>query len=496
MLNNLCLFFLKKDPLHVHFSIRKICLFRILIFVCQCLFFSLCSCSYVVKETVAPEISSPSSYTLQDASDDAPLQKWWTTFDDPLLNDLIHKILSDNFTLKQGAARINQAYYIQKQTASLFYPQLESKLSGSSTWFSGESQENNNALSLDLSWEIDLWGKLSSADKAALYEIDADMDAVEALALLLSSQTADTYFHLIEQKLQDALLNRQIKVNETFLDLIKLRFANGAASVVDVYQQRQLLAADQAKRPLIKAQIATLQNRLYVLMGMAPKSISLAVADQLPSLPPTPPVGIPANLLRNRPDLRSLHKKLLAADHRVAEAVADRLPQITIGGSGGLLNGNLFLTLFGDAFASIINWGNLKSEVEKRKAIVQEIMADYSQKYITAIEEVENALTQEKYYINHMKALDNQLTISKANLQETRNRYMQGLTDYLPVLSALVSLQDLERDMLTRNRQLISIRLLLYRALGGTPILDNFPPKHEKLVKNINQPQSTQRSQR
>ena len=466
--------FLRKDLLHSHFPIRKTCFFRILIFVFQCLSFSLCSCTYVVKETAVPAVSPPSSYTLQDASDDAPLQKWWTTFDDPLLNDLIHKTLSDNFTLKQGIARINQAFHIQKQTASLFYPQLESKFSGSSTWFSGEGQENNNALSLNLSWEIDLWGKLSSADKAALYEIDADIDAVEALALLLSSQTADTYFHLIEQRLQDALLDRQIKVHETFLDLIKLRFANAAASVVDVYQQRQLLAADQAKRPLIRAQIATLQNRLYVLMGAAPNSTSPAVAEQLPSLPPSPSVGIPADLLQNRPDLRSSHKKLLAADHRVAEAVADRLPQITIGGSGGLFNGNLFLTLFGDAFASIINWGNLKSEVEKRKAIVREIMADYSQSYITAIEEVENALIQEKYYIDHLKALDDQLAISKANLQETRNRYMQGLTDYLPVLSALVSLQNLERDILARHRQLISIRLLLYRALGGADIMNDF----------------------
>jgi outer membrane protein TolC len=297
------------------------------------------------------------------------------------------------------------------------------------------------------------------------------------LALLLSSQIADIYYQLSEQKLQLELLYNQIKVNETFLDLIKLRFANGAASVVDVYQQRQLLAADSAKLPLIHIEISTLENRLHILMGMTPGSTSLLSAHTLPSLPPLPPLGIPANLLQSRPDLRRLHKKLLAADHRVAAAVADRLPQITIGGTGGLLNGDLFLTFFGDAFASIINWGSLKGEVEKQKAVVQEILADYSQSYVTAIEEVENSLVAEKNYTDLLKALDHQLAISQANLKETRNRYMQGLTDYLPVLSALVALQNLERDIMTRHRQHISIRLLLYRSLGGSPLLDDFSPE-------------------
>jgi NodT family efflux transporter outer membrane factor (OMF) lipoprotein len=476
VLNNLRIFFPRKDPLYVHFFIRKTCLIRILIFVCQCLFFSLCSCNYVVKETVAPEISSPSSYTLQDASGDTPLHKWWTTFGDPLLNDLIYKTLSDNFTIQRGYARISQVLHARRQTRSLLYPQLDSNFSGTSTWFSGESQENRNSLTLDLAWEIDFWGRLSSTDKAALLDINAARNDVEALALLLSSQIADIYYQLSEQKLQLELLDRQIKVNETFLDLIKLRFANGAASVVDVYQQRQLLAADRAKLPLIHTQVSTLENRLHILMGMAPGSTPLLTAHALPSLPPLPPLGVPADLLQTRPDLRRLYNKLLAADHRVAAAVADRLPQITIGGTGGLLSGDLFLTLFGDAFASIVNWGSLKGEVEKQKAVLREILADYSQSYITAIEEVENSLITEKNYTDLLKALDNQLTISQANLKETRNRYMQGLTDYLPVLSALVSLQNLERDILTRHRQLISIRLLLYRALGGAPILDDFSP--------------------
>ncbi|MBC8317608.1 MAG: TolC family protein [Desulfobulbaceae bacterium] len=470
-------FLLRKDILPVHYYCWKTRLSTLIpLALFAALFLLLSGCTYTVNNTFPPAVPEAPSYSPADPSGDMLPHHWWTVFDDPKLNASIDKALSDNFTLKKGYARMSQALHSRKKTASLLYPQLDSNFSGTSTWFSGESQENRNNLTLDLSWEIDFWGKLSSADKAALFDFEAGRDDVETVALLLSSQVADNYFQLIEQKLQLELLEKQIKVHETFLDLITLRFANGAASVVDVYQQRQLLAADRAKMPLIHTQIATLGNRLDILMGMAPVSTSLPTTYSLPSLPPIPLLGVPADLLQNRPDLRMLHKNLLAADHRVAAAVADRLPQITIGGTGGLLNGDLFLTLFGDAFASIVNWGSLKGEVEKQKAVVQEILADYSQSYITAIEEVENALVTEKNHMDLLKALDDQLIISQATLKETRNQYMQGLTDYLPVLSALVSLQNLERDILTRHRQLISIRILLYRALGGAPILDAFPP--------------------
>jgi len=470
-------FLLRKNSSPFHTSQCKTRLFHILsLNLYASLLFLFSGCAYIVDTTIPPAVPEASSYSLSLSSSDTHQLWWWVVFDDPVLNDYINKSLSDNFTIQKGYARMSQVLHARKQTRSLLYPQLDSNFSGTSTWFSGETQENRNSQTLDLTWEIDFWGKLSSADKAALLDIDAARDDVEALALLLSSQIADIYYQLSEQKLQLELLDRQIKVNETFLDLIKLRFANGAASVVDVYQQRQLLAADRAKLPLIHTQVSTLKNRLHILMGMTPGSTPLLTAHDLPSLPPIPALGVPADLLQTRPDLRRLHKKLLAADHRVAAAVADRLPQFTIGGTSGLLNGDLFLTLFGDAFASIVNWGSLKGEVEKQKAIVREILADYSQSYLTAIEEVENSLVTEKNYRDLLKALDNQLTISQANLKETRNRYMQGLTDYLPVLSALVALQNLERDMLMRHRQLISIRILLYRALGGAPILDDFVP--------------------
>lgn len=161
----------------------------------------------------------------------------------------------------------------------------------------------------------------------------------------------------------------------------------------------------------------------------------------------------------------------MAADYRVAEALADRLPGITIGSSAALVSGDFLFSLFGEALATIVDWGDKRSEVEKKKALVEEKMARYSQRYLLAIEEVENSLWQERQHERLLAALHEQLIISRATLRETRNRYVQGVTDYLPVLAALVSLQDLERTLLQRQRELVSFRLTLCRALGGNVLV-------------------------
>jgi NodT family efflux transporter outer membrane factor (OMF) lipoprotein len=325
---------------------------------------------------------------------------------------------------------------------------------------------------LELSWEADLWDRLSSRNKAAFLEAQASQDDLEAIALILSAQVAEIYFQIIEQQLQLALLNRQIEIGEKFYALTKLRFANGAASIVDVYQQGQQLAATRTQLPIVRAKLYTLTNRLYVILGSAPQHKSLQITGSLPELPPLPELGIPADLLTNRPDLRSLHKNLIAADYLVAEAEANRLPQIRLGGSGGFqgsefTSDGLFVSLFGGLVTPLIDWGERKAEVEKRQAVVNEELARYTQVFLVAIEEVENALWLEQQQNELIDAVNEQLKIAKANLSETRKRYMQGLSDYLPVLAALQSAQNLEREILLRQRQLILIRILLYRSLGG-----------------------------
>ncbi len=434
-------------------------------------------CSYVVNEDAGPNVSLEPSFSLapQDAGGvQGESQKWWQSFDDPLLDEILNKFFAANFSLKQAYARLKQAQMLQGQARSRQFPELNGSLAGSSTWIDDGEHEQRSVADLELAWEVDLWKRLSSSQKAFRLEAGAAEDAVHDSALLLSAQVAETYFQIVEQQQQLALLHQQIGVNETFLELIELRFTNGAASVVDIYQQRQLLAAIGTQIPVVRAKLRTLQHRLLVLLGTSPSLQPIPVAQELPRLGPLPQLGLPAHLLVNRPDLRAAQKRLVAADYRVAEAIANRLPQIKLFTSGGIDGSSfsadsLFLSVLAEAVAPLVDWGLRKKEVERQRAIVEEELAHYSEAFLTAIEEVENALWQEKEQVELIEALQSQMSLARANLSESRNRYMQGLTDYLPVLTALHGLQGLERDLLLSRRQLISYRILLCRALGGSP---------------------------
>ncbi len=428
----------------------------------------LSGCSHVVQDDRPPSVIPKASYTLTPSKTvEESLSPWWQIFNDPLLDRYIETALAKNFTLKEGFARLKQARYFQNQADAHLYPTLYGRMRADSEWETENDRSDSNRVKLDLAWEVDLWGKLSSAAKAASFETLAAEDELQGLALLLSTEVADTYFQLVVQYLHQQLLQSQIEANTTSLNVIKLRFANGAASLVDVYQQKQILAAVKAEIPLSEARNIVLQNRLHVLLGQAPESASFALSHTFPHIPELPQLGIPADLLQNRPDLRRLQRELVAADYRVAEAVADRLPSLIIGGSAGFVSGDFITSVFADALASIVDWGDKKSEVEKKKAIVEEKTARYSQRYLVAIEEVENSLWQERKHEQLLLALEEQLVISKATLRESRGRYIQGVTDYLPVLTALLAFQNLEMNILRRQQEQISYRLLLYRALGG-----------------------------
>lgn len=436
------------------------------------LLFALLACSPHMPNDAAPLVAGGPSFSVPSSSR-TDASRWWLAFDDPILLNLVERALADNLTLKQGYARLRQARAIAGQATADRFPAMDGGASENAEWTADGAHDENIVLELTLSWEIDLWQRLAAAQKAAILEQQASADDLQAAALLLSSQVTDVYCQLVEQRLQADLLAEQIESSRTYLELIRLRFANGASHAVDVLQQQQQLAAIQAQRPLVQARIRTLENRLQVLLGQSPEAQEIDLAGKLPSLPPLPAIGIPADLLLARPDLRVLHRRLQAADYRVAGAVADRLPRLTIGGAGGfsgkrLTGDGLFLSLFGEALAPLIDWGKRKAEVDRREAMVEELAASYSERYLTAIEEVENALWQERRQEEHLGVLAGQLGVARLNLSESRNRYLQGATDYLPVLTALQSLQRLERDILLKKRELLSFRILLYRALGGS----------------------------
>jgi NodT family efflux transporter outer membrane factor (OMF) lipoprotein len=433
-------------------------------------FFMSCN-PHAIHDDISPLSHGSDEYTLSTEGIN-PESRWWETFNDKILDALIEDALYQNLTLKQFTARIERAIAANTQASSFLYPELNIKASGEEEWTDSNRSDNSFSAGAVISWEVDLWKRLSSSEKAAAYEVIASQDELEAAAIILTAQVAETYYEIVEQSLQLKLLEKQMEAGETLLELIELRFGYGEASVVDVFQQRQQLASTLSQVPVVQSDLRTLKNSLYTLLGRAPSNSPLELADNFPQLPELPHTGVPADLLRNRPDLRRIYNRLMAADYRIAEAVADRFPKIDLTAGAAfrdrIATEGLLLSLLIEAAAPVIDWDRRESEVDKREAIFMEELARYSNSYLTAIEEVENALWQEKYQHDLLKALRSQISIARSNLTESGHRYQQGLTDYLPVLAALQSLQRLERDILTAQRRLVSFRILLYRALGGS----------------------------
>jgi NodT family efflux transporter outer membrane factor (OMF) lipoprotein len=270
------------------------------------------------------------------------------------------------------------------------------------------------------------------------------------------------------------LLQEQLEVDRTFLELVELRFEKGMVSALDVYQQRQVVAEVEAEIPLEEATEQLLRHELALLLGKPPGTPIEIEETKLPSPPALPALGLPADLLANRPDVRAAGLRLRAADWQVAEARANRLPslRLTAGASYGaeeldLLFDNWLLNLAANLTAPLLDGGRRAAAVERQEAVAAENLARYRETVITALKEVEDALVRETKQRQHLAGLQRQIDVAGKALEEAVERYRKGLNDYLPVLTQLASTQRLARSLITQQATLMRYRIALHRALGG-----------------------------
>ena len=387
----------------------------------------LASCSfYKARSDIAPPVEIPGTYSREAGQRSLP-ERWWEAFEDERLNSLVSELLSENLDLQQAWARIDQAEALAIQAGSSLQPKitLEATTSRARTYSSSLSggdavpvHTRQHSLGLAASYEIDLWGRIGSSDKAAGYDLRAVRLDLETAAMSLSAQIAQNWYSLIEQTSQLRLAQTQVEASTTQLDLVRLRFSRGLASALDVYQQRQQLASISAQIPLIEAQITVLTHQLNVLLGRAP--------------------GTP-----------------VASRGYGAQSFADLFDQMVWNAAGSII-------------APIYEGRARSAEVKRTKAVVEERIYAYGEVVLTAVAEVEDALAREQKQIEYVRRLTEQLELSQRTLDEAYNQYTNGLSDYLTVLSALNSFQQTQRELLTARSTLISYRIALCRSLGGT----------------------------
>lgn len=330
-------------------------------------------------------------------------------------------------------------------------------------------------LALAARYELDVWGRIASGYRAAKLDVQASREDLEATAITLAAEVTDRWLRILEQRELLRILTEQLETNRRYLELVELRFRNGKVSALDVYQQRQAVSEVQRLIPLAESAEQVLRHDLAVLLGKPP-TVPLEIGHYDLSVMPDPPaVGIPAELLMRRPDVRSALARLHAADHRVASARADRLPAILLTGGIGYRADDIanifndwFLNLAGGLTAPLFDGFRREAEVERTLAVVEERLADYRLTVLIAIQEVEDAMIQERKQREHIAGLQQQLEDARNALRAASDRYQKGQNDYLPVLTALERTQSLARGLVVARRELLVVRISLYRALGGT----------------------------
>jgi multidrug efflux system outer membrane protein len=427
-------------------------------------------------------VAVPEGYVETTGAAEAlpPGEHWWKLFGDEDLNALIAEAFAANPDLRQAYARLEQVEALVRTASAAQLPSLDLSGAGGrrrqALGLAGPVTADSYSLSLPASFEIDLWRKLASRTGAARLESGASREELKALYLGLSAQVADLYFLAVEQQAQLALTDRNIAAFSDTLERVERRYREGLVPALDVYQSRQNLAGARSRRPEFENALAGAEHALAVLLGRYPDRGIVETGRELPPEVPEFPTGLPSGLLVRRPDVRAGLLRLRASDARIAAAIADRFPALRLTGSYGgqsselgdlLASGNIFWNLLLNIAQPLFDGGRRAAEVDRTRALFRENLAAYHQSVLFAFREVEDALAAGRTGQERIARLGEREEASAAALRLALDRYLQGLSEYLPVLTAQGLHFDAQSQLLAARRQLITDRITLARALGG-----------------------------
>ncbi len=460
-----------------------------------CIFFSFWllvqGCAPVGPKYTAPQPQAPTRWHAQDAGpwdpaspDPALLARWWETLGDPLLSDLAKQALEANPDLKAAAARVREARaVIGVQKAGLF-PWLDasaeaSRRRTSARGTTGRAVETGYyQTGFDAGWELDLFGGTRRAVEAAVADWEAAWAAQDAVRVSLLAETALAYVELRTYQERLALTRRNIAVQEETYALNVSRYGAGLIDELPVQQALYNLEHTRAAVSPLEKGLEAAKNRLAVLTGKDPGSLEHQLAEPrpIPAAPVRIAVGIPAEALRNRPDIRQAERELAAATARIGEATAELYPRFRLFGTIGLeslSSGDLFE--WASRFWTIgpgVRWrvfdaGEIRKNIEIRTAQQEQAFLRYEAAVLKALEEVENALVAFAKEQRRSEQLEKAVAAAQKAELTAKDRYQAGLVDFTDVLDAQRTLQTFQ-DELAQSRGAVTATLVrLYKALGG-----------------------------
>ncbi|MCL1888613.1 MAG: efflux transporter outer membrane subunit [Kiritimatiellaeota bacterium] len=423
----------------------------------------------------------PQTLTAADAITLAELTSWWDAFDDPVLTGLIHAALSSNRTLRAAQAAVRESRERLAIAHASLRPALDAN--GAVNRFSNSDNSTRGSGTLyhagfDASWELDLFGRNRRGNEAALATLEADAATLANTWVTLAAETAATYVQLQTARARLDVAQTNLLLQTQTLDLISSRHASGIASGLATEQARYILEQTRSSIPLLLAREEALLNVLAVLTGALPGELSpeLAAPRPIPEIPPQHLVGLPAELLRNRPDIRRAERLLAAQTARVAQADAERYPRISLSGSIGLESINLgdlvkpssrFWDFLPAVHLPVFNAGAIRANIRVQSALEEQALALCEQAILEAVAELRSALAA---YAREYARRDALLAAQDAAREAHRlaqDQYLNGLIDFNATLDAQRALLAFG-DTLAASDGLITQHLIaVYKALGG-----------------------------
>ncbi len=428
---------------------------------------------------VAWENAAESQTSLETES----LSQWWQRFGDPQLEALIEDALANNPDVLSALSSIRMARAERGLDQADLWPSLAANASASSAHTSdrqsnsSSSEEGYDAF-LDASWEIDLFGKQRQFIKAADAELAAAVDDYQQAQVSLAAEVAATYLELCSFEAQLKIVLSSLDTRETTLQIVRWQEEVGEGDALST--QQSIASAEQARAqiPDLEQSIMETRNSLATLTGRTPQSLSeqLELPATFPEAPASIAVGIPAETLRQRPDVRSAESAIVAAQARLSAAERSRLPSLQLNGSigvdalsaGDLIDPQYILSnIVAGLSAPIWNAGSITRSIEVQSEALTQSYLEYESAVLDALAEVENALSSIKKRSQQLDTLERATDAARQSAALAQMQYEAGETDLLTVLDAQRTELSLEQSRIATQTQTLNAHVQLYKSLGG-----------------------------
>jgi NodT family efflux transporter outer membrane factor (OMF) lipoprotein len=452
----------------------------------------------VGPDYVAPGVSAPERWEaplaegLSEAPPDlAALARWWDALGDPILTGLVERALAQNLDLQQAEARVRQARAERAGARSGLFPLVQARGSTQRSHSGGQAGGSFSGvptggggdrslyqLGLDASWELDLFGGLRRGVEAADAELAASAEDRNGVRVSLAAELALAYVELRAFQARLAIATANLGLQEETLQLASWRSEAGLTTALDVEQARTAVEQSRAEIPVLQSGVARSRQRLCVLVAEPPG----ALADLLDEPRPVPvapldlAVGVPADALLRRPDLRRAERQLAAQTARVGAATALKYPSVSLLGSIGLdalhrralFDSGAATSALGSSLSQVIlDFGSIRAAIDVEEALREQSLAAFGSAVLLGLEETENALVAFENEQDRRRALAEAAAAAARAAELSRAQYGSGLVDFEAVLVAERSLFSLQDQLAASEGEVTANLIRLYKALGG-----------------------------